>query len=307
MIAFLFPGQGTQFPGMYRLLHSYREEVDDIFQLASEISKKSIKDLCLTGTSPDLLRTVNTQMAVTCMNLSFWRILSNRGLHPDVVLGHSLGQFAAAIASASLSLEDGMLLVQKRAQLMEEVEAQGELKAITGLTLERIQEICDENDQISIALHNTPTQVVVGGPVRAMDATDTIFRQAGAISISKVNASNAFHTLVMEEMVPEFASFIETLRFSDPLYPLILNCSGQLTKEPKNIKHDMILQCCNTVRWVDSLNALVESVNGSDLVTVEVGVGKTLAGLMRSFDRTRKVFISSEPRQMSQLLSLIAI
>ena len=166
---FVFPGQGTQKPGMIRLLGKELDEVRDVFEMASDISHRDVADLCTSQPQSVLEQTENTQICVTAMNLCFLKLLTNRGVEPDLVLGQSLGQFSAIAASRAMSYEDTFCLVAKRAAMMAALEEKGFLYISLGLPLDKVQEVVSQVPGVEIALINSETQIVLGGSEENLD------------------------------------------------------------------------------------------------------------------------------------------
>ncbi|MCL2482240.1 MAG: ACP S-malonyltransferase [Propionibacteriaceae bacterium] len=307
MIAFLFPGQGTQVPGMFNLLKGYESQVAEVFDAASDAAGLDVRDLCLRGSAQTLRRTENTQVAVTAMNLAFCQVLTNRGVRPDLVMGHSVGQFSAIAASGAASVSDIMGLVMERARLMGQIVEHGGLYAVSGLGIDDVRSVCDEPSlagRVWVALYNAPSQIVVGGQISDLTASVPFFQRAGA-SVTPLNVSHAFHTPVMVGMESAFTAYVRGMTLSDPLCPIIMNCSGQVAATAEQIVEDVIDQCCHPVLWAEGLKRLFDSSTG-DLVIAEVGPGRTLTGLMRGNDPDQKMYAVSVPRHLSQLLDLVS-
>jgi len=311
MIAFMFPGQGSQVPGMYRLLQPYEAEIQDVFDAASDASGKDVRQMCRSGSAQELLLTENTQVAVTAMSLAFCQILRGRGIVPDVVMGHSVGQYAAVVASGAMDLAGGFALVVQRAQLMGQVREEGALNAVSGLDYPAVQEVCRAccavGLEVSVALYNSPTQIVVGGLKPHVEHAGRLFLDAGALRVTPLKVETAFHTPVMASMVPQFTSAVRQASVGGPRCAIILNCSGVATRRAADIVDDLIAQCCHAVLWAVGVKELLTRADKQPLWVAEVGVGKTLAGLMRSIDRSQGVFSVSEPRQMAQFLAAVRL
>lgn len=304
-ICYMFPGQGTQRAGMLRDLGSNVADVRAVFEAASDVSGKDVEKLCLSATEEELKRTENTQIAVTAMNLAFYTLLQQKGVSPTVVLGHSLGQFSALYAAGVFSLEDTFRLIAKRAELMAGITISGALCTVLGLSMEQVESICKEVDptgeRLAVALHNTETQIVVGGLEEVVAQAEAIFKQNGALRTIPVRVSNAFHTPLMKEMEDEFSAFVSSVPLSEPKCPVLLNCKGGYAADATEIRRDIIQQCCHTVHWCDCLKKLFEQ---EDLLVAELGIGKVLAGMARSIDPRRTTYLMSNPRQFSQFVGL---
>lgn len=301
----MFPGQGTQRAGMLRELGNRVNDVTEIFQAASDISGRDVMQLCLTAPDDILKRTENTQVAVTAMNLAYYTLLQKSGVLPDIVLGHSLGQFSALYAAGVVSLESLFKIIVKRAELMNGLQVNGALCTVLGLSMEQVVQICAQVDpegkRLAVALHNTEKQIVVGGEAAFVASAEADFKAAGAIRTVPVRVSNAFHTPLMKPMEQEFKAFINSIPLNEPQCQMLLNCKGDYAKNAADIKEDMILQCCHTVHWFDCLQKLLAA---DDLLLAEVGIGKVLAGMVRNTQPHQTTYLISNVKQFKQFTDL---
>lgn len=225
MNVFLFPGQGSQYSGMYRHINPYSSELDRLFECAHEITGVDVKALCMTANNKQLMMTQNTQLAMLLMDLAYNQILKNRNIFPDLVMGHSLGQYAALVSCGALTVEEAIYIVYKRANLMSKIDKNGCLVTIVGLSVNEINDVCKslENDgTISIALFNTHKQIVVGGDSKLVELATDKFKKLGAIKTIILPVSAAFHTSHMLEMQNEFANILNNCKFSIPKCEIIL-------------------------------------------------------------------------------------
>lgn len=294
---FLFPGQGSQKRGMIRAFDKNKAEVKEIFDMASDLSGRDILELCTTGDDEALGQTINTQIAVTTMNLSFLKLLQNRNIEPDIVLGQSLGQFAAMVASGAMSYENTLRLILKRAELMSKVKRPGVLCSVLGLTPDQVREGLNDIPEslgiIEIALINSKTQVVLGGDAQAVDFAAQKMIRLGAFKTVNVKVGAAFHTSFMREIEDELAEFIDTLPMKEPSCQMILNCKGDFATSAEDIRNDLKLATCHTVLWGQGLERLLEY---DDLLICEAGIGKAMAGMVRNMGYKGKIYLLSEAR-----------
>ena len=294
---FLFPGQGSQKRGMIRAFDKNKAEVKEIFDMASDLSGSDILELCTTGSDDALGQTINTQIAVTTMNLSFLKLLQNRNIEPDIVLGQSLGQFAAMVASGAMSYENTLRLILKRAELMSKVKRPGVLCSVLGLTPDQVREglndIPESLGNVEIALINSKTQVVLGGDAQAVDFAAQKMIRLGAFKTVNVKVSAAFHTSFMREIEDDLAEFIDTLPMKEPRCQMILNCKGDFATSAEDIRNDLKLATCHTVLWGQGLERLLEY---DDLLICEAGIGKAMAGMVRNMGYKGKIYLLSEAR-----------
>lgn len=305
MILYLFPGQGTQKENMYELLKRHSHVVREIFEAASDASGKDVRALCQTASMEVLTKTENTQLAVSAMNCAFWKLLESEGVRPDVVAGHSLGQYSALMCSGVLSLYDGFRLISHRAQAMGKIRHQGALCAVIGCEYPTVQEICrqisDENGSVSVALFNSTNQIVIGGDAQYVEKATMAIKEAGAVKTQLLNVSNAFHTEVMRDMETEFSEFVNTMEFRNPTCRIMLNCKGDYASDIADIRNDVKLQCCHTVLWSTCMQAIVQEPN---LLVAEVGVGAVLSGLLKKHDRKLKPFTVSDENARQSFIAL---
>lgn len=304
MNVFLFPGQGSQYFSMYRNISRYSSEINDLFKCAYDITGIDVKSLCMTANSQQLMMTKNTQLAMLLMDLAYNKILLNRGIMPDLVMGHSLGEYAALVSCGALTIEDAINTVYCRATLMASVNRNGCLATIVGVSKEKVQEICnDYKDKgiISIALFNTHNQIVIGGDSNLVEASTKRLQKLGAIKTIILPVSAAFHTSHMQEIQNEFQEIINSCNFNTPKCDIILNCSAKKTKDLIEIKKDLVLQCTQPVRWCESLQNLFEN-NG--LYICEVGPGKTLAGMIRSMNKSYHTYTLEKTQDLLQYVNL---
>ncbi len=306
-VCLMFPGQGTQKPGMLRELGNNVELVEPIFKMAKEATGRDIKELCLSASAEELQRTENTQLAVTAMNLCYLYLITNEGIKPDVVLGHSLGQFSAFAASGVLSIEQTFAIVQKRAELMGKINRAGMLCSVLGLPYDVVANVCKEVDpaaqSLVIALHNTENQIVIGGDVEVVTRAEELCKTKGALRTVPIRVSHAFHTPLMQEMETEYKEFIDNINFSVPNCKLMLNCKGDYATSIQDIKDEIVSQCCHTVRWCDGVNKVIQSYD--NIIFAECGVGKVLTGMMRSIDNKQNMLMLSNAMQYNKFINLV--
>lgn len=306
-VCFMFPGQGTQKPGMLRALGNQVEKVDGVFHIAKQVTGRDIKELCLTAGAEELQRTENTQLAVTAMNLSYLTLLQQEGIVPDVTLGHSLGQFSALVAAKVLTVAQAFLLVQKRAEVMSKIQRSGMLCSVLGLDLEKVSEICSHLDpsakNLVVALYNTQNQIVIGGDCPFVLKAEEVCKEKGALRTVAIRVSHAFHTPLMQEMEEEYAAFEDTISFSNPQCQLMLNCKGDFADSIMDIKTEIKNQCCHTVFWYKGVKKVIALSN--EMIFAETGVGKVLTGMMRSIDKQQSMLMMSNPMQYDKLIQLV--
>lgn len=284
MKAFVFPGQGAQFVGMGKDLYDNNATAKQLFEKANEILGFRITDLMFAGTEEDLRQTKVTQPAIFLHSVILAKTMGDE-FKPDMVAGHSLGEFSALVAAGALSFEDGLRLVSIRAMAMQKAcEAQpSTMAAILGLTNEQVEEICDSIDDIvAPANYNCPGQVVVSGTEAGIDAACEKALAAGARRALKLKVGGAFHSLLMQPAHDELAAAINNAQFSVPVCPVYQDVDAKPHTDAAEIKANLIAQLTAPVKWTQIVQQMI--ADGADEF-VELGPGAVLQGLIKKIDR----------------------
>lgn len=284
MKAFVFPGQGAQFVGMGKDLYDNNATAKELFEKANEILGFRITDLMFAGTEEDLRQTKVTQPAIFLHSVILAKTMGEE-FKPDMVAGHSLGEFSALVAAGALSFEDGLKLVSIRAMAMQKAcEAQpSTMAAILGLTNEQVEEICDSIDDIvAPANYNCPGQVVVSGTESGIDAACEKALAAGARRALKLKVGGAFHSPLMQPAHDELAAAINAAEFSVPFCPVYQDVDAKPHTDAAEIKANLIAQLTAPVKWTQIVQQMI-----ADGATefVELGPGAVLQGLVKKIDR----------------------
>ena len=283
MKAYVFPGQGSQKPGMGQSL--YNEIVDSraLFKKANEILNFDITELMFEGTSEDLLQTRVTQPAIFIHSVIL--ALTTKSFNPDLCAGHSLGEFSALAASNSISFEDGLKLVSIRANAMQKAcqNTEGTMAAILGLPDEIIESSCNDVDGIvKPANYNCPGQLVISGEIKAVEKACEILKEKGARRALILPVSGAFHSELMSSAADELKKGIDETEFRKPDCPIYQNFTGKPEQDPSKIKINLLRQLTGAVLWNQSINKMIKD---GVKEFYEVGPGNTLQGLIRKIDR----------------------
>lgn len=284
MKAYVFPGQGAQFVGMGKDLYDNNAEAKELFEKANEILGFRITDLMFNGTEDDLKQTKVTQPAIFLHSVLLAKSLGD-DFKPDMVAGHSLGEFSALVAAGALSFEEGLKLVAKRARAMQkacEIKP-STMAAVLALPDEKVEELCAEvDDVVAPANYNCPGQVVISGTIEGIDAACEKMLAAGAKRALKLKVGGAFHSPLMQPAQEELAEAIAAAEFKTPVCPVYQNVDGKPHTDPEEIKENLIKQLTAPVRWTYDVQAMIE--DGADEF-VELGPGSVLQGLVKKIDR----------------------
>jgi len=284
MKAYIFPGQGAQFPGMGKDLYEQSDKARELFEQANEILGFRITDVMFDGTEDDLKQTNVTQPAIFLHSVILAKVLGN-DFAPEMVAGHSLGAFSSLVASDALSFEDGLRLVTARANAMQKAcEIQpGAMAAILALDDFTVEDICQRlTDVVVPANYNCPGQLVISGTEAGVDAACIKMTEAGAKRALKLNVGGAFHSPLMEAARVELEAAIVNTEFKTPVCPVYQNIDAKPYTDVEKIKHNLIAQLTGPVRWTQTVEHMLE--DGATSFT-EVGPGKVLQGLVKKVNR----------------------
>ncbi len=284
MKAYIFPGQGAQFVGMGKNLYNESAQAKQMFEQANEILGFRITDLMFEGTDEDLKQTKVTQPAIFIHSVILATTLGEE-FKPDMVAGHSLGEFSALVAAKALSFEDGLKLVYKRALAMQKACEMNPstMAAVLGLPDEKVEEICQSIDAIVVpANYNCPGQVVISGTKEGIDEACEKMKDAGAKRALLLQVGGAFHSPLMEPAKVELSEAIEATNFSKPICPVYQNVSTVGETDHEKIKANLIAQLTSPVKWTQSVENMI--VDGATEF-MELGPGKVLQGLVSKINK----------------------
>ena len=284
MKSYIFPGQGAQFVGMGLDLYEKSAEAKALFEAANGILGFSITDIMFSGTDEDLKQTKVTQPAIFLHSVILSKVLG-KNFAPQMVAGHSLGEFSALVANGTLSFEDGLQLVAKRAAAMQKAcELQpGIMAAVLGLEDAKVEELCATIDGVvTPANYNCPGQLVISGELKAVEAACEKMKEAGAKKALILSVSGAFHSVLMKPAEEELAAAIEQTTFHKPLCPVYQNVTTTAVSDENAIKTNLIKQLTAPVKWTQSVQQMI-----ADGATefIEVGPGKVLQGLVKKINK----------------------
>ena len=287
-LAFLFPGQGSQYCGMGRDLTEAFAESQQVFDQANAALGFSMSDMCYTASLEELKQTENTQPAILTVSIAAYRALEKRGVTPDFVAGHSLGEYSALVAAGGLDFSAAVKLVRARGRYMQEAVPAGEgaMAAILGLPPAEVLEICKkaaDNEVVSPANLNSPEQTVISGNAAAVKRAVEIASQSGAKRAVILPVSAPFHCALMAPAQKRLEHDLRAANFTALKIPLITNVDAEAITTGDEAREALIRQVTSPVRWLDSVHEMIES---GVTIFVEVGPGKVLSGLMRQIDRS---------------------
>ncbi len=284
MKAYIFPGQGAQFVGMGKDLYESSEEAKQLFEKANDILGFRITDLMFAGTDEDLKQTNVTQPAIFLHSVILAKVLGS-DFKPDMVAGHSLGEFSALVAARALSFEDGLRLVFARANAMQKAcELQpSTMAAVLGLDDFTVEDICQRvSDVVVPANYNCPGQLVISGSIAGIDKACELLLAAGAKRALKLNVGGAFHSPLMESARVELESAIVATEFAKPVCAIYQNIDAKPYRDVQSIKDNLIAQLTGSVKWTQTVQKMIE--DGATSFT-EVGPGNVLQGLVKKVNR----------------------
>lgn len=290
-IAFVFPGQGAQYPGMGKDLFEASDKVKELFDIAQKTSGIDVQKLLFEGTADELKASDKAQVAITLVNLAAAQVLKENGYEASAVAGFSLGEYAALVESGVLTAEEAFSIVKVRGELMEKAsreldspEGNPGMAAVIGLGGEAVVEAVEKAgiDGLYVANYNSPVQTVISGTAAGITAAQTVLKEAGARRVLPLQVSGPFHSPLLEKAKQEFEKFLEPYDFRNPEKNLYSNVTGKQITSGEDAKRLAVEQVVSSVRWVEEEKQLV--ADGFDTL-IEAGPGKVLTGLWSALNK----------------------
>ena len=306
--AFVFPGQGSQKVGMLQDLYNEYAIVRQRFAEADEALGYSISKLCFEGPDTELVKTANTQPAILTASIACYEVLKEKGFTPDIVGGHSLGEYSALVAAGVLKFADAVYLVHKRGEFMQEAVpiGKGAMAAILALPREQVVELCqqvnDEVGSVQAVNFNCPGQIVIAGETAAVEKAAELMKAAGAKRAVMLPVSAPFHSRLMEPAADKLKVELDKVTLSDAQIPVVANVNGQILTDASAIKESLVKQAASPVLWEDCVATMV---NFGAQAFVEVGPGKVLTGFTKKINKEMQLANVEDVASLAKTLEFL--
>ena len=286
-IAFIFPGQGSQYIGMGQDIYNNVPEAKNVFDTANQKLDLDLTNICFNGPEEELKKTSITQPAILATSIACLKLLIREGVKPDMTAGHSLGEYSALVAAGVIDFSDAISLVQKRGTFMEEAAPHGcgGMAAILGLEKSKVDDACrkaSDTGIVEVANYNCPGQVVISGELKALEKAMNICKELGAKRAIPLTVSGPFHSSLMSLAESKLANELNLINYKEPIIPVVANVSANYVNTEANIREALIKQISHSVRWDETIERMIKDGAG---IFVEVGPGKVLSGLVKKINK----------------------
>lgn len=304
-IAFVFPGQGSQYVGMGQEIFRNYSQAKTVFLKADQKLGYSLSDLCFNGPEEKLKLTIHTQPALLTTSIACFELIKEAGIKPDYVAGHSLGEYSALVAAEALDFSDAVWLVQERGKFMQEAVPPGEgaMAAVLGLDIEKVEELCHNASDMGIvepANFNCPGQIVIAGQTDAVEKAVSLAKSYGAKRAILLQVSGPFHSSLLKSAGLKLQDILKTAEIKDPQIPVVVNVSAQVVTKAQKIRECLVEQVSNSVKWEQSIKKMI----AEEVTTfVEIGAGKVLTGLIKKIDRDVKIFNIEDSSSLQETIN----
>jgi [acyl-carrier-protein] S-malonyltransferase len=303
-LAFVFPGQGSQYVGMGKEIYDNFDEAKKIFREASDELNNDVARLCFEGPWEELNKTFRTQPSILTVSIAINRVLLSKGIKPSVVAGHSLGEYSALVSAEALSFRDAVKVTERRGKFMQEAvpEGRGLMAAILALERDMVKEICQSltSGYAAPANYNCPGQIVIAGEKEAVEEATKLAREKGAKKVLTLAVSVPSHCRLMAGASQKLAELLDKIDFRDPVIPIVNNADALFLNDKDSIKKSLVRQLNNPLLWEDSIKAIL----GSGIDTfIEVGPGRVLSGLIRRIEPSAKMFNVEDLKSLDKTLA----
>jgi [acyl-carrier-protein] S-malonyltransferase len=306
-IAFIFPGQGSQYVGMGKDIFEKYSTSRELYLQADEKLGINLSEMCFFGPEESLKMTINTQPAIVATSVAILNILQEEGINPDFTAGHSLGEYTALIAAGAISFTDAIQLVRQRGSYMQEALPPGEgtMAAIIGLDKEKIEEVCllaGGEGQVEVANYNSPSQIVIAGKVAAVQKAVELAKVNGAKMAVMLSVSGPFHSSILRPASIKLKKAIKMFKIKQAQIPVMANVNAKLASDPETISTNLIEQVSHAVLWQQSIENLIAL---GTTTFVEIGPGKVLTGLIKKIDKNVEMYNIENENTLQTVLPVL--